>query len=75
MEITLAVPLAIVLMVVYLLPSLIAFNRTHEKRWLILAVNVLLGGSGIGWGIALYLALRKPRTSPELGRGTLNSAA
>ncbi|MFG2647006.1 superinfection immunity protein [Streptomyces sp. NPDC048436] len=45
--------------VVYLLPSLIAFNRGVENRWLVLVINIVFGASVIGWLIALYLATRK----------------
>ncbi|MEV0741480.1 superinfection immunity protein [Streptomyces sp. NPDC050549] len=44
--------------VIYLLPSYIAFNRHKENRWLILVINVFLGGSFIGWLVALYMATR-----------------
>lgn len=55
-------------LIVYLLPSLIAFNRGVENRWLVLVVNLVFGASLIGWLIALYLATRKvkdpqPRTA------------
>ena len=40
----------------YLLPTIIAFRRHHPNRWLITAVNVFLGGTGIGWAGALVWA-------------------
>lgn len=43
---------------IFIIPSIIAFRRDHPNRWLILAVNVFLGGTGIGWGVALVWALR-----------------
>ena len=46
--------------VIYLLPSYIAFNRHTENRWLVLVINVLLGGSLVGWLVALYMATRRP---------------
>lgn len=48
-------------LVVYLLPSLIAFNRDAEHRWLVLVINLVFGASIIGWLIALYLATRKAK--------------
>ncbi|MET8516806.1 superinfection immunity protein [Streptomyces sp. NPDC005077] len=45
----------------YLLPSLIAFNRGTDNRWLVLVINLVFGGTLIGWALALYLALRKPK--------------
>ncbi|MFH8485699.1 superinfection immunity protein [Streptomyces longisporoflavus] len=48
-------------LIVYLLPSLIAFNRGIDDRYLVLVVNIFLGVSLIGWLVALYLATRKPK--------------
>ncbi|MER6103376.1 superinfection immunity protein [Streptomyces sp. NPDC001832] len=45
----------------YLLPSLIAFNRSNKDRWLILVINVVFGATLVGWALALYLTLRKPK--------------
>ncbi|WP_329458409.1 superinfection immunity protein [Streptomyces sp. NBC_01497] len=55
----LSVLLTIVFIAVYLLLSLIAFNRGVPRRWLILLVNLVLGGTLIGWLVALYLATRR----------------
>lgn len=54
-----ALPAALLFLVVYLLPSLIAFNRGVHRRWLVLVVNLVFGSSVIGWFIALYLATRR----------------
>lgn len=43
---------------VYVVPTFIAFRRNHPNRWLILLVNVVFGGTILGWGIALAWALR-----------------
>lgn len=40
----------------YWLPTFIAFHRRHPNRWLIAAVNGFLGASGIGWAVALVWA-------------------
>jgi hypothetical protein len=40
-----------------MLPTIIAFRRGHPSRWLILAANVVLGATGIGWLLALVWAL------------------
>lgn len=45
----------------YLLPSLVAFNRGVHNRWLVLVINLVFGASLIGWLIALYLATRKAK--------------
>jgi hypothetical protein len=52
----------VVFLTLFLLPSYLAFHRGVHDKWLVLIVNVFLGGTVIGWGVALYLALRKPRT-------------
>ncbi|MFH8288552.1 superinfection immunity protein [Streptomyces sp. NPDC018059] len=53
--------LALLTVVLCVLPSLIAFNRGIELRWVVLVLNVALGASLIGWLVALYLATRKPQ--------------
>jgi hypothetical protein len=44
--------------IVYILPSIVAFRRNHPNRWIILVINVAFGGTIIGWGIALAWAMR-----------------
>ncbi|MEU7582483.1 superinfection immunity protein [Streptomyces sp. NPDC041068] len=56
-----AVVLTVLVTAVYLLPSLIAFNRGAENRWLVLVVNLVFGASVIGWCVALHMATRKPK--------------
>ncbi|ELP67758.1 superinfection immunity protein [Streptomyces turgidiscabies] len=51
----------VALAVLYLLPSYMAFARGAKDRWLILVINVFLGGSIIGWGVAFYMATRTPK--------------
>ena len=43
------------LLCLYVLPSILAFRRHHPNRWVILAINVLLGPPG--WVIALIWVL------------------
>nr|WP_210236201.1 superinfection immunity protein [Methylobacterium sp. L1A1] len=45
------------LCVLYVVPAIIAFRRRHPDRWPILAVNVCLSGTGLGWAAALIWAL------------------
>lgn len=59
-----AIAVGVLFVAVYLLPSLIAFNRDAELRWVILVINIAFGASIIGWLVALYLATRKPTTTP-----------
>lgn len=44
--------------VIYIMPSIIAFRRSHPNRWIILVINIAFGGTIIGWGIALVWAMR-----------------
>ncbi|MEV0253006.1 superinfection immunity protein [Streptomyces sp. NPDC050732] len=59
-----AIAIGVLFVAFFLLPSLIAFNRGAEHRWLILVINLAFGASVIGWLIALYLATRPPKHSP-----------
>ena len=42
----------------YMLPTIIAFNRKVSSPWSIVVINVLLGWTLIGWAVALALAAR-----------------
>ncbi len=44
--------------IIYIMPSIIAFRRSHPNRWIILVINIAFGGTIIGWGIALVWAMR-----------------
>lgn len=44
--------------IIYIMPSIMAFRRNHPNRWIILVINVAFGGTVIGWGIALVWAMR-----------------
>jgi Superinfection immunity protein len=50
----------LLLSVVYFIPSVIAFWRTHHSKVAILTLNILLGWSGIGWVVALVWAMAYP---------------
>ncbi|MBN8939503.1 MAG: superinfection immunity protein [Rhizobiales bacterium] len=41
------------LLVIYLVPTFIAFARGHDYRWVILALNILGGWTIVMWGVAL----------------------
>jgi len=49
--------IAIVLFLVYIAPSIIAKLRGKKNFLAIAALNVFLGGTGVGWVIALVWAL------------------
>jgi hypothetical protein len=44
-------------LVIYLTPTAIAGNRGHKNGWSILALNVLLGWTFLGWVAALIWSL------------------
>ncbi|WP_213736029.1 superinfection immunity protein [Bradyrhizobium sp. dw_411] len=44
--------------IIYIMPSIVAFRRNHPNRWIILVINIAFGGTVIGWGIALVWAMR-----------------
>lgn len=48
----------LVIGIIYIAPSIVAFRRNHPNRWIILVVNVAFGGTIVGWGIAMAWAMR-----------------
>ena len=48
----------LVIGIIYIAPTIVAFWRDHPNRWIILVINVAFGGTVIGWGVALIWALR-----------------
>lgn len=48
----------LVIGIIYIAPSIVAFRRNHPNRWIILVINVAFGGTIIGWGIAMVWAMR-----------------
>ncbi len=51
----------------YLTPSLIAWYRAHHNRAAIIALNLLLGWTVLGWIGALIWALTRPPTTTHGG--------
>jgi hypothetical protein len=47
---------------IYAIPSIIAFNRGHQNATAILALNILLGWTFLGWVGSLVWALTEVRT-------------
>ena len=63
----------LLVILVYGLPSFIAFYRRHEFRWIIFAINIFFGPTGLGWLIALVWAIypkNKSLADPVLGNPT-----
>lgn len=50
------VAISIVSVPVYMLPTIIAYNRGHRNRTAIMLLNVFLGGFLVGWVAALVWA-------------------
>lgn len=47
----------IVMMLIYPLPSVVAFARHHQNRVAILLINLITGFTMIGWVVAMVWAL------------------
>jgi hypothetical protein len=62
-------PLGLVGLILYFLPTLIAASRNHPSVLGIFVVNFLLGWSVIGWVVALVWALSQPHVLPAPGYG------
>ena len=57
MEIVLAFFVLLIVAFVYFIPTIVAFGRGHHNRWPIAILNLFLGGTLIGWVIALVWSL------------------
>ena len=51
------VALAIVLVLVYFVPSIVAHYRKHRNFWPLFILNIIFGSTGIGWIVLLIWAL------------------
>jgi hypothetical protein len=61
----------IVVIALYFVPSLVAYNRRSLNRASVLVVNVFLGWTFIGWVVALAMAVSRnvePPTPPGQSR-------
>ncbi|HTW51723.1 MAG TPA: superinfection immunity protein [Stellaceae bacterium] len=55
---TATILILIAIVVLYMLPTLIAFGRQHPRRQEVTLVNILVGWTLIGWiGVFLWAAL------------------
>ena len=59
---------------VYMLPAIIAFIRKHERRWLIFALDLVLGGTGVGWIVALVWACLSTKQEAAIIGGVKDQA-
>lgn len=60
--------LCLLAVALYFLPSIIAFRRRHPNRYAILVVNLLFGGTGIGWLGCLVWSLNAVHLPVDPGR-------
>ena len=54
-----------VVFVIYAVPSIVAFRRRHPNRYVILAINLAFGGTGVGWLAGLVWACGAVHLSNE----------
>lgn len=47
----------VVVLVLYLLPGIVAWERGHQSRGAVLVLNIFLGWTFIGWVLALVWAM------------------
>lgn len=59
----------LVVLALYMLPTIIAFHRVHPNRWLIGLVNFVFGCSVIGWVGSLIWACHAFLKSPTGNNG------
>lgn len=61
--------IGLVATLIYLIPTIVAFCRSHPNRWLIAVINIALGGTGIGWLGSLVWACSAAHLSPTGSNG------
>ncbi len=56
--ILLGIFLVVIGIFIYFLPTFIAFDRNHENKGWIILLNIVIGGTGLGWiAVLLWAAL------------------
>ena len=50
------ITLYIAAFIFYIIPSIVAWRRQHYYKWVIIALNIFFGVTGIGWLVALVWA-------------------
>ena len=53
----------VICLLIYIIPTIIAFNRNHHFKLVILAINIIFGVTGIGYLIALVWAVWPEKTA------------
>ncbi|MFF4583619.1 superinfection immunity protein [Streptomyces sp. NPDC001373] len=59
-----ALPIALVALVLYFVPTVVALGRTVPNRGSVIVVNIFLGWTLIGWVVALAMAARSKAPAP-----------
>lgn len=58
--------LAVVLLILYIVPTIVALSRKVTNRGSVAIINIFLGWTFVGWVIALAMAVRTSTlTNPE----------
>jgi len=63
---TILTVLGLLVALIYIIPTLVAFNRGHRNRWVIMIINIVFGATLLGWLIAIIWAFNKV-DSPKKG--------
>ena len=58
---------ALIGLAIYVVPTVMAFQRSHPNRWIIFAINMAFGATVIGWIGALVWALNVAHLSNQAG--------
>lgn len=58
-----SLPVLLVALVVYLTPSVVAFTISRKHSLPVLAINLFLGWSLVGWAVSLAMALERLRSA------------
>ncbi len=64
-DVTLRVVMPFLATAIYLIPTFFAFERPHPRRLAVVAVNILLGWTLIGWLTSLAMALKPMETRAD----------
>ena len=66
--------LLFVIVVIYPIPTIIAFRKKHPNRIPILLVNLFLGWSLIGWVVSIVWATKVPENATQSSIATISVA-
>ncbi|QCI63240.1 superinfection immunity protein [Phreatobacter stygius] len=69
----LVILLLVILVGIYFIPTIVAFSREHDYRWVICALNIVGGWTFVLWGVALVWAVyptNKTFADPLIGSAT-----